>query len=252
MTSPRPTEVAVFGNSAGVLVAGTHGAEPPYLTYPAALGRARVGDVTFNVHNYCRITSIITEAAGAWLYPLSQQRPDIVVLQYGAYEAFPRTMPRRLTRYLMGTRRHAGRVRAIAWHRAARLLGALAAAAARLDSNIPVAYGGHLTTRRFENELRHICRRIRHQTGARVVLMDSYLPVSGTLSVTDKMLQRTRSNNEIIYRVADDMDLEVFPFEKLVEGFGPDRVLGDGLHMDANTHRAVGEHLAQFLARGAI
>ena len=244
----RPLSVVVFGNSAGVLVAGTEGEQPPYLSYPAALARESRGGRRFEVTNACRIAGILPDISGAWMEPLARIRPDVVVLQFGAYDAFPLWLPRRLIAYCMGITRHPGKLRDAYWHRMAKLLATLSEAEGRLDDHLPPGRGGYVSPQRYERELRSICRRISRQVGCRIVLMDAYHVASLSVLNNEHTHIRMTLNNEVIRRVAADLGLEVFPLAKLVESLDPEVALGDGMHPTAAAHRRIGEELATFLA----
>ncbi len=251
MTDPftNPLKVAVFGNSVGLLVAGRCGSKGPYFSYPAALARCTSRGVGFDVDNHCRIAGIVTEASGAWLNPLARTRPDIVVLQFGGYEAFPRWVPRRVTSALMGISRHSGRLRGRYWHAATRLLALLSKWECALDEYTPMHLGGYLSLKRFEAELRHVCKRIRAQLGCRIVLMDTHAPARRAPVQTKNVFARIEANNRAIYRVASELGLEVFSLAALVDEMGRDKVLGDGVHLHREAHLRVGQELADFLTR---
>jgi hypothetical protein len=244
----RPLKVAILGNSAGVLIAGKAGAKGSSLSYPAALDRATSEGVTFDVSNLCRIAAILPDVAGTWFEPLTALRPDVVVLQFGSYEAFPRWLPRRLVSHLMGNNRRAGKWRNVYWHRAGRLLGWLGAGEGRLDQLVPRDLGGYVSPRRFEAELRHLCLRMWRQLGCRIVLMDCYTPTDRAQVLTQNMKDRSELNRQAIHRVAEELKLEVFPLAGLIETMGRERALGDGLHLNHRAHCKVGEELAAFLA----
>jgi hypothetical protein len=244
----RPLKVAILGNSAGVLVAGKAGAKGASLTFPAALDRATSGGLTFDVSNLSRVAAILRDVSGAWFEPLAILRPDVVVLQFGSYEAFPRWLPRRLVSYLMGNNRRAGKLRNAYWHRAGRLLGWLGSSEGHLDRLVPLHVGGYMSPRRFEAELRQLCLRMWRQLGCRIVLMDCYSPTDRAQFLTQNMKDRSELNRQAIHRVAEELKLEVFPLDGVLEAMGRERALGDGLHLNHRAHCKVGEELAAFLA----
>ena len=244
----RPLSVVVFGSSTGVFVAGTRSEDRPFLTWPIVLDRAVVDGRSFSVDNRCRVAGFVTDIRTAWLSPVSITRPDIVVMNFGAYEAFPRLIPRALTFYMMGARRRGGRLRDIYWYQAGRALNRLSRLAAQVDPFVPTSVGGYVSPKRFEAELRLHCLRIQRQAGSRIVLMDNYGPASSTSIATEKFMQRWEQVNRSIYRVAGELGLEVFPFRQIIADLDPDKVLGDGLHLNAYAHRVVGEKLAELLA----
>ena len=245
----QPIRVAVLGNSLGVLVAGRGGVKGPLLNYPAALARTERHGRRFEVTNLCRVAGVITEVSGAWLNPLATLRPDVVVLQFGGYDAIPRFIPRRLIAYLMGINRHPGRLRNVYWHRAARLLAWMSSNERHLDRLLPVEYGGYVSTRRFEAELRLLCQRMHRQLGCRILLLDSYDASRRSPAKSARLSYRIARNNAAIRRVANEMSLDVLSMAELVPPDLAERVLGDGLHMDAPTHRKVAEALADLLTR---
>jgi hypothetical protein len=244
----RPLKVAILGNSAGVLVTGKAGAKGASLTFPAALDRATSSGMTFDVSNLCRIAAILRDVSGAWFEPLATLRPDVVVLQFGSYEAFPRWLPRRLVSYLMGSNRRPGKFRNVYWHRAGQLLAWLMIHEGHLDRLFPLDVGGYVSPRRFETELRHLCLQMWRQLGCRIVLMDCYSPTDRAVFLTEKMTERSERNRQAIHRVAEELKLEVFPLAEVIEGMGRERALNDGLHLNHRAHVKVGEELAAFLA----
>jgi hypothetical protein len=244
----RPLKVAILGNSAGVLVVGKAGAIGASLTFPAALDRATSGGVTFDVSNLCRVAAILRDVSGAWFEPLATLRPDVVVLQFGSYEAFPRWLPRRLVSHLMGSNRRPGKFRSGYWHRAGQLLAWLLLREGHLDRLFPLELGGYVSPRRFETELRHLCLQMWRQLGCRIVLMDCYTPTMRAPFLTENMKDRSELNRQAIHRVAEELKLEVFPLAGLIETMGRERALGDGLHLNHRAHCKVGEELAAFLA----
>jgi lysophospholipase L1-like esterase len=251
MTDPfvNPLRVTVFGNSVGLLVAGRCESKGPYLTYPAALSRATSRGKQFDVTNQCRVAGVLTRVSDAWLRPLASTRPDVVVLQFGGYDALPRWVPRRLTAILMGISRHPGRLRSRFWRAAGRLLGLLSLWECKVDRVIPVGVGGYVSPKRFEAELRHVCRQMLGQIGCRVVLMDAYGPASNSALNTPNVLARIAANNTAIRKVAGELGLEVFPLDAVVTEMGRDEVLKDGIHMHHDANVRVGEELADFLTR---
>jgi hypothetical protein len=249
MTDPEveSKSVIIWGNSVGVFVAGQRTTEGPWRTYPAVLAASKVTGSKFSVVNKCRVAGFITDVRGQWLTEASILRPDIVVLQFGAYEAFPRLPPRPLVRHLMGVNRRASAWRNPYWNRAGRLLNWFSRKAGQLDPYLPESIGGYVTCPRFEAELRLQCQRLQRQVGCRIVLADAYPMASYSPANTPKMKLRLARNNATIRRVASDFGLEVFPLAQTVVELGGDEVLGDGLHLTDAAHAVVGEKLARFL-----
>ena len=245
----RPLSVAVFGASVTLLVTGPRPDAGPYLTYPAVLARQDVDGQRFDVTNDSRIYGMVKDYVAIGLAAVARQRPDVVVLQFGLGETFPRIVPRRLVMHLLGVRRHSSRVRDMYWRRTRSMLLALHALERRIDAHMPVGWS-RMPVRRFESELDLLCQRIREQSGSRIVLMTAYPPTQPTPFLTPKLLARVDAVNAAILRVAATNDATVFPLDDIVAARGAE--LPDGLHMSVDTHRVVGEELARCLVRVAL
>ncbi len=245
----RPLSVAVFGASVTLLVTGPRPEGQPYPTYPAVLARQNVDGQRFDVTNDSRIYGMVKDYVGIGLTAVAQQRPDVVVLQFGLGETFPRIVPRRLVMHLLGTRRHSSRMRDKYWRRTRRLLMTLHAIERRIDARLPVGWS-RMPVRRFESELDLLCQRIREQSGSRIVLMTAYPPAPPTPFLNPKLLRRIDAVNAAILRVAATNGATVFPLDDIVAAHGAP--LPDGLHMSVDLHRVVGEELAGCLARVAL
>lgn len=245
----RPLSVAVFGASVTLLVTGPRPEGEPYLTYPAVLARQNVDGQRFDVTNDSRIYGMVKDYVGIGLTTVAQRRPDVVVVQFGLGETFPRIFPRRLVMHLLGTRRHSSRMRDMYWRRTRSMLLALHAIERRIDAHLPVGWS-RMPARRFESELDLLCQRIREQSGSRLVLMTAYPPTPPTPFLNPKLLRRVDAVNAAILRVAAANGATVFPLDDIVAAHGAP--LPDGLHMSVDLHRVVGEELAACLARVAL
>jgi lysophospholipase L1-like esterase len=252
MTEPvasRPLSVAVFGASVTLLVTGPRPEGEPHLTYPAVLARQSVDGQRFDVTNHSRIYGMVKDYVGIGLTTVARDRPDVVVLQFGLGEAFPRIFPRRLIMHLLGVRRHSSRIRDKYWRRTRAILLAIHGIERRIDARLPVGWS-RMPVRRFESELDLLCQRIREQSGSRLVLMTAYPPTAPTPFLTPKLLRRVDAMNAAILRVAATHGATVFPLDDVVAAHGAG--LPDGLHMSVDTHRVVGEELASCLVRVAL
>lgn len=245
----RPLSVAVFGPSSTLLVSGPRPERELYLTYPAVLAREVVDGQRFDVTNDSRIYGLVKDFVGVGLTTVPQLRPDVVVLQFGLGEAFPRIFPRRLVMHLLGMRRHSSRLRDAYWRQAKRVLMTLHAIERRVDAHLPLRWS-RMPARRFESELDLLCQRIREQSGSRIVLMTAYPATPPTPFLTPKLLARVDAANAAILRVAAAQGATVFPLDDIVASYGAG--LPDGLHMSVELHRIVGEELAKCLARTAV
>jgi lysophospholipase L1-like esterase len=246
----RPLSVAVFGASVTQLVTGPRPDGELHLTYPAVLARQEVDGRRFDVTNDSRIYGLINDFAGIWSIPLAQTRPDVVVLQFGLGEAFPRVVPRALIMHLLGVERHSSRVRDAYWRRAKSALMTIHRMERRVDPHLPVNWS-RTPVPRFESELDALCTRIREQVGSRLVLMTAYPATPPTPFLNPTLLRRVDLLNAAILRVAAARNATVFPLDDIVAAQGPD-ALPDGLHMSVDVHRVVGEQLAECLARVAL
>jgi len=245
----RPLSVAVFGASVTLMVTGPRPEPGPYLTYPAVLARQDVQGQRFDVTNDCRIYGLVKDYVDIGLTTVARERPDVVVLQFGLGETFPRIVPRRLVMHLLGVRRHSSRVRDKYWRRTRSILLTLHGIERRVDAHLPVGWS-RMPVRRFESELDLLCQRIREQAGSRIVLMTAYPPTAQTPFLTPKLLRRIDAINAAILRVAAANGATVFPLDDIVAAHGAE--LPDGLHMSVDLHRVVGEQLAQCLVRVAL
>jgi lysophospholipase L1-like esterase len=246
----RPLTVAVFGASVTALVTGPRQPGATFLTYPQVLAEQEVDGRGFDVATDARIYGLVRDFTGIWMRPLAVTRPDVVVLQFGLGETFPRIVPRRLVMHLLGITRHSSPLRDAYWRRARRALMAIHAIERRVDPLLPTRWS-RLPYRRFESELSLVCDKIREQVGSRLVLMTAYPATAPTPFLNPKMLARLELDNAAIQRVAAAHDATVFPLDDVVADQGPG-ALPDGLHMSVGTHRAVGERLATCIARVAV
>jgi GDSL-like Lipase/Acylhydrolase family len=246
----RPLSVAVFGASVTAVVCGPRQPGSVYLTYPAVLARQKVGGEAFDVRTYARIYGLVSDCAGAWIDPLAQTRPDVVVLQFGLGEVFPRLVPRRFVLALLGLRRHSGPVRDRLWRRARTVLLAIHAVERRVDPHLPL-WWCRMSPRRFEHELAMVCSKVSEQIGSRLVLMTAYPPLPPTPFLNPRLGQRIDLVNAAIRRVADRCGATVFPLDEIVGTLGSP-VLPDGLHMSVDAHHLVGEQLARCLVSAAV
>jgi len=249
MTEPRPLSVAVFGPSSTLLVTGPRPEGELYLTYPAVLARQTVEGRRFDVTNDSRIYGLVKDFVDVGLTTVPQLRPDVVVLQFGLGETFPRIFPRRLIMHLLGMRRHSSWLRDKYWRRTRSILMRIHAIERRIDAHLPLRWS-RMPVGRFEAELDLLCQRIREQTGSRIVLMTAYPATPPTPFLTPKLLKRVEMMNAAILRVAATHRATVFPLDDIVAAHGMD--LPDGLHMSVDLHRVVGEQLAECLVRVAL
>ncbi|MBV9097784.1 MAG: SGNH/GDSL hydrolase family protein [Frankiaceae bacterium] len=246
----RPLSVAVFGASVTLLVTGPRPDGELHLNYPAVLARHELDGTRFDVTTHARIYGLVKDFSGIWANPLAKDRPDVVVLQFGLGEAFPRIVPRALTMFLLGQRRHSSRVRDRLWRHARRALMTIHSIERTVDAHLPLSWS-RMPVRRFESELNFLCTRIREQVGSRLVLMTAYPATPPTPFLTPKLLRRVDAVNAAILRVAAAQNATVFPLDDIVAAQGPG-ALPDGLHMTVDIHRVVGEHLAECLVRTAV
>lgn len=245
----RPLSVSIFGASVTLLVTGPRPDGGPYLTYPAVLARQDVDGQRFDVADDSRIYGLVNDFVSVGLTTVAQRRPDVVVLQFGLGEAFPRVFPRRLVMHLLGVRRHSSRIRDAYWRRAKKVLMTLHRIERRIDPHLPLAWS-RIPFRRFESELDLLCQRIREQSGSRIVLMTAYPAAPPTPFLNPKLLRRVDLMNAAILRVAAAQGATVFPLDDIVAA--QDGALPDGLHMSVDVHRVVGEQLAECLVRVAL
>jgi lysophospholipase L1-like esterase len=243
--------VAVFGSSVTALVTGPRNPDSLHLTWPAALARTERAGVSFQVTNRSRIYGLVTDFAGIWADPLAQLRPDVVVLQFGLGETFPRVVPRALVLHLLGIDRHTGPLRDRYWRKAHEALLDIHALERRLDPHLPGAWS-RVTPTRFERELKQLCNKIHDQIGSRIVVMTAYPGTSVAPFVTPSMVARLHTYNEAIVRVAGQTGSDVFPLHDIIERLGPATTLTDGLHMTVEAHRAVADRMAQTLSPAAL
>lgn len=237
----RPLTVAVFGSSVTALVAGQRPAGAVYRTWPHVLTDGLPG-VDVRVHDHSRIYGLVTDLAGAWATPLTQLRPDVVVLQYGLGETFPCLVPKSAILHALAIRRHSSPVRDRYWSAAHSALRGLHQVEHRVDAHLPRTWC-RLGPRRFERELRLHCTKIRQQVGSRLVLMTAYGATDVAPFLTPRMASRLPAYNEAVRRVAAEVGADVFDLEQLVDELGPTRCLPDGLHLTVDAHRLVGERL---------
>jgi len=241
--------VAVFGASVTALVCGPRPEGELHLTYPAVLARQEVDGITFDVDTHSRIYGLISGCSGIWMQPLAQTRPDVVVLQFGLGETFPRLVPKALIYHLLGVTRHTGRLRDIYWRRTRKILLAIHRAERAIDRFLPVSWC-RMSPARFRSELDMVCTKIREQIGSRIVLMTAYPATAPTPFLTDTMHRRLERVNAAILDVAATHGATVFPLDDVVADVGPG-ALPDGLHLSIQAHRAVGEQLARCLVTTA-
>lgn len=241
--------VAVFGASVTALVCGPRPDGKRYLTYPRVLAETEVDGVGFDVETQSRIYGLISGCSGIWMQPLAQTRPDVVVLQFGLGETFPRLVPKALIYHLLGVTRHSSRLRDIYWRRTRSLLLAIHRLERAIDRFMPVSWC-RMSPRRFHAELDQVCTKIRDQIGSRIVVMTAYPPTDPTPFLTDKMHRRIERINAAIVDVAATHGATVFPLDDVVAEAGSG-ALPDGLHLSIHAHRAVGEQLARCLVSTA-
>jgi lysophospholipase L1-like esterase len=251
MTSAREgrLSVAVFGASVTALVCGPRREGSQHLTFPAVLAREEADGIGFDVETHSWIYGLISRCSGIWLQPLAQTRPDVVVLQFGLGETFPRIVPKALIYHLLGVARHSSRWRDAYWRRARRILLAIHRVECLIDRFLPVSWC-RMSPKRFRAELDMVCTKIQDQIGSRIVLMTAYPATAPTPFLTDKMHRRLVQVNAAILDVAAARGATVFPLDDVVSAAGAD-ALPDGLHMSVDAHRAVGEHLARCLVTTA-
>lgn len=245
----RPMTVHIFGNSISLLVTGLRGESPPYDTYASALAKSCWRDQQFYVTNHSRAFGMITDFSGSWLYPVAQDRPDVVILQFGTSESYPKIFPKRLIRRLQGNARHFGKVRQWVWSVIDRLLRVMFRFEGKLDRYLPMSWC-RVSPRRFELELVGVSRRIIQQGGARLILMTAFPPREPLPFSNPKLDARVKKCNEAIQRVATRFDAEIFPLGDIVSQLGPAAV-GDGVHLRKPAHSEVALRLAEFLASPA-
>lgn len=246
----RAVSVAVFGASVTALVCGPRPEGATYLNYPAVLARQELDGVRFDVHCRSRIYGLISDCSRIWIDPLAQTRPDVVVLQFGLGETFPRVVPKPLVLHLLGIDRHSSPLRDQYWKRTRKALLSIHAVERRLDAHLPVSWS-RMSPRRFRHELDMVCTKVRDQIGSRLVLMTGYPPVPPTPFLNPKMTQRMERINAAIVQVAATHGATVFPLDDVVADLGPG-ALPDGLHMSIEAHQAVGEQLARCLVSPAV
>lgn len=246
MTSPL--RVTVLGSSVSLLVTGPRTEGTPYLTYPSYLDRLSGGSLELQVTNLSRIYGLVSDFASAWAYPLARTRPDVVILQFGLGEAFPRVTPRWLNNFLLGVGRRHAPVRRQAWRAARPLLMRIHHVERRVDRRVPT-WWARMSSERFERELRALALKITEQIGARVILMTAYQATDRAPFHGPPMDRRVEENNRRIMSVASSVGAEVFHLDKVVGGYGED-ALPDGLHMSVEVHRIVATALADMLAAG--
>ena len=241
-----PLRVTLLGSSVSLLVTGPRSEGTPHLTYASYLDRLTDGPRDFQVSNLSRIYGLVSDFASAWAYPLSQTRPDVVVLQFGLGEAFPRLVPRPFVTFLLGVGRRQGRVRRQAWRGARPLLMRIHAVERKVDRLLP-DWWARMSPDRFEHELRALAAKINEQIGARLIVMTSYRATDRAPFHGPPMDRRVEENNRRIMAVAASVGAEVFDLGKVIEGLG-ETALPDGLHMSVEAHRMVATALADMLA----
>ncbi|MDP9182977.1 MAG: hypothetical protein M3P04_09415 [Actinomycetota bacterium] len=242
----RPLSLVAFGNSVASLVmpARVDRSEGTYLEVMAdVLAGEGVPSV---VHQESRWFDFLHRAMRDYETRVRSHAPDVVVVQFGLNEYQPWLLPIWVIRNLLVhnqavTRTAKGYRRWVAprlW-RGVRGYRRRAAPLAGMRT-------WQTTPRRFEGHLRRLLRSLRVDGHPLVLVLDIDAPDSRLEHFLPGVAARHTVFQQLIERVVEqqeDTSVRLVRVSEITAAIGP-TALADGMHYTPQTHRVVGEHLA--------
>lgn len=236
---PRPVlKVTVLGNSQAVWVAPR---------------RSSRGDATYGEHLEsllahqgieCRVTNLgrwnecLPKALCQFDRVVRAGAPDVVVLQYGAGEAFPAAFPLRVHDYLHTWHVHSGFGRTRARDLLRRILWKRLRTWQRLVASVGGQATHHVGPRRFEAELKKLLADIVREQQALVLVVGIPRPTPELEVLVPGLRRRFERFNEIMRRTCHGAPGTVRFIDCFALEDDPDLV-PDGLHLSAAAHAIV-------------
>jgi hypothetical protein len=208
------------------------------------------GGLPAEVRNRGAEAQKITKALCNWDTEVQQWSPDVVVLNYGQYDAMPGLLPRLLERHAVGWHKHPGPVRNIYYDRIVRpswtVMAGLQRKADRALDPAPFRTPPH----RIAAELETVIRKIRLVGAPLVIVMDTWPLSTRWREWFPGMDRRCTAVRESITRTVEAFaspDVRLFQLSRMVSTFDLDDALPDGVHFSAELHRAVAFELSDLI-----
>jgi lysophospholipase L1-like esterase len=247
----RPLSLVAFGNSVASLMMPLREdrAQGNYAEVAADLLSGQ--GVPTVVHQESRWFDFLHRAMRDYETRLRAHSPDVVVVNFGLNEYQPWLLPVWVLRLFMthnqAATRTAKRFRKHISPRVWKLIRGYRRRAARVVG----MRTWQTTPYRFEGHLRRLLRNLRVDGRPLVLVLDIDYPDPRLEHFLPGMRQRRDVFQALIERVVEeqaDTNVRLVKVSELNAARGPG-ALADGMHYSAETHHAIGEHLAQEVPR---
>lgn len=245
----RPLSIVVFGNSVAAMVlpgTGDRARSPAAATYLELLAdRLAAVGIPVQPHLEARWFGFLHREIRDYESRVRNHCPDVLIVQFGLNEMQPWIVPVWLVRHLLVrgwavTRTARGYRKYLAdpaWDR-------VRALRQRVSPHVGMATW-QTTPRRFAGHLRVLVRMVRAQSRPLVLVLDVNAPGPRLEHFLPGLGQRhavfQRALSEVVAEFATP-DVRLVPSAQICATVGPD-ALPDGMHMSAEAHRALADHL---------
>ena len=251
---PQPIRVLVKGASTVNWISYMGGPRSDF-AYPRVVEATLLADGRPAV---VRDTSLAAEhpksALAAWSTEVVPWSPDVVVLHYGHMECIHLLLPRALQRYAQSFQYRPGRLRDFYRQRVVRRgWQALCKLQQQVAPHVPDIFF-RLKARRAMLDLVRVIERIQLVGSPLVLVMELSAPGEKYRSWFPGIEQRMAFMNAqlgAVVATSDRPQVRIFPTSKVVAALAAtgDPINPDGAHFTPGAHRAIGESLAEEIAR---
>lgn len=243
---PRaPLRVLVKGSSAAIRVY-PRPAAPSELDFTRWLEASLVhrGQLA-TVRNASTEGQRLRDAICLWHEQEEPWAPDVVVINHGMYECLHALLPHWLERHVNGRHRHPGPLRQAYRNRVAHPLWRAGVRVQR-RTELRIAPLTFARTRETISELAALIDAVKYATNRLVLVMDIWRVGPAAEYWFPGMAARVEALQDAVtqhVRERGDPNVRMFPLRAVLDRVSPG-MAADGIHFQADAHRAVGEALA--------
>ena len=244
----RPVlKVTVLGNSTAVWVApertsrgdGTYGEHLESVLAQRGL--------PCQVTNLARWNELLPKALCRFDAAVRSDTPDVVVLHYGAAEAFPGVLPLRVHDYLHTWHVHAGFGRTRARNALRKLLWKRLRTWQTQAARVVGPRTHHVGPERFRAELTQVLRNVHRDQRALTVVMGIPRPTTELCAAVPGIAERFARFNDVMRQTCEAAAPGSAYFVDLLDLDDAPEVVPDGLHVSAQAHAVLGLRLADVI-----
>lgn len=246
----RALSVVVFGNSIPALQIPKRPDRESGVYLEVLADRLTAAGVPVIPHLEARWFDFLVHAQKDYQARVRAHLPDVLIVQFGLNEYQPWIVPVRVIDHFLRDTSATRTTRAYRKHVAPRIWRKIRDFRRWVAPRLGLLTW-QTTPQRFERHLGHLIRRVRWEQAPLVLVLDIDRPGGVLEHFLPGLPERHRIYQETIERVVaetNDPDVRLVRVSELTDAIGPD-AMRDAMHYTADTHRRLGEMLAEEILR---